>query len=95
MSWWVYGSQAVEYLAGSDREKNQRWQRRYLIFYLVGTVAGSMVKMSLVWKISDLLNCCMILPNLAALVLLSGQIKNPPAPQKKRREKLLGFRRQY
>ncbi len=95
VSWWVYGSQAVEYLAGSDREKNQRWQRRYLIFYLVGTVAGSMVKMSLVWKISDLLNCCMILPNLAALVLLSGQIKNPPAPQKKRREKLLGFRRQY
>lgn len=77
ISWWFYGSQAVEYLAGEHTEKNRRWQKWYLRLYLICTVVGSAVQMSTVWKISDLLNCCMILPNLAALVLLAGKIGNP------------------
>lgn len=83
VSWWLYGSQAVEYLANGNLEKNRKWQKWYLGLYLAGSVIGSAVQMSTVWKISDLLNCFMILPNLAALVLLAGKIGNPPTPRKK------------
>lgn len=77
VSWWFYGSQAVEYLAGPDGEKNRKWQKWYLWGYLAAAVVGSVIRMSAVWRASDLINCCMILPNLAALVLLADQIENP------------------
>ena len=86
VSWWLYGSQAVEYLAGGDGGKNDRWQKWYLWLYLGASVIGSAVKMSTVWKISDFLNCLMILPNLAALVMLAGKVGNPPERRKDKLE---------
>ena len=69
VSWSYYGEKSLEYLSGS------RFIKPYRIVYSVTVYFGCIMGISAVWEISDTLNGLMALPNLAALILLSGRIK--------------------
>ena len=68
LGWSYYGERAVEYLSG----------KRYLIIYRVLYVAvifiGAVVQLTVVWNLADLLNGLMAIPNLIALLVLSGVV---------------------
>ena len=70
IAWYYMGRQAASYLGeavGKDLV------RIYTAGYLAAVFLGSLGPMELVWEVSDVLNGCMAVPNLAALVLLSGK----------------------
>ena len=68
LGWSYYGERAVEYLG----------KKRSVVFYRVIWVlmvfAGSTMSLDFVWSISDMMNALMAIPNLIALLLLSGVI---------------------
>lgn len=68
IGWSYYGERCVEYLFG---KKNLIVYRAvYIIFILFGSV----MNLDLVWSISDTFNGLMAIPNLVALIFLSGQV---------------------
>ena len=74
IAWYYMGRQAASYLGeavGKDLV------RIYTAGYLAAVFLGSLGPMELVWEVSDVLNGCMAVPNLAALVLLSGKVGPP------------------
>jgi AGCS family alanine or glycine:cation symporter len=46
----------------------------YRILYILLVFAGSTMSLALVWNMADIMNALMALPNLIALLLLSGVI---------------------
>ena len=67
--------QAAEYLGGKVR-----WggiTGLYAGCYLLAAFLGCIGKMETVWEISDIFNGLMAVPNLAALVLLAGEVREP------------------
>ena len=74
IAWYYMGRQAASYL-GEAIGRNLVWL--YTAGYLAAVFLGSLGPMELVWEASDVLNGCMAVPNLAALVLLSGKVGPP------------------
>lgn len=73
LSFSLYGAQCAAYLFGP------RAVRPYLAAYMGLCVLGAVAPLALAWRVSEVLNMCMALPNLLALVLLSRQqTKRPP-----------------
>ncbi len=73
IAWYYMGRQAAEYLAGE-----RRWTVLcYLAAYLSAAYLGCIARLELVWELSDIINGLMALPNLAAVLLLAGQIRYP------------------
>ncbi len=70
ISWCYFGEKSLEYLFGDDR-----YTMKYRIIYIAFAFVGCNMGFSLVWEISDTLNGLMAIPNLFALVILSGRIK--------------------
>lgn len=68
LGWSYYGEKCAEYLFGNKVIINYR-----LVFVIVVFV-GAIVPLDLAWSISDILNGLMTLPNIAAMLLLSGVI---------------------
>lgn len=68
LGWCYYGEKCVQYLAG-DRAV---WVYRYV--YVSTVFFGSVLTVDLVWTLSDTFNALMAVPNLFALMLLSGVI---------------------
>lgn len=68
VSWSYYGEKSLEYLT------NGRFIPAYRIIYSIVVYLGCIGSLSLVWDISDTLNGMMAIPNLIALVLLSGKV---------------------
>jgi AGCS family alanine or glycine:cation symporter len=68
LGWSYYGERAVEYLFGKPGIKPYR-----LIFTVV-VLLGSVASLPLVWDFADAMNALMAIPNLVALILLSGVI---------------------
>ena len=68
LGWCYYGEKSIEYLLGVGAVLPYRLLFVVLVF--VGTVA----RLEVVWKISDVMNALMALPNLVGLLLLSGVI---------------------
>ncbi len=66
LSWALYGSRCAEYLFGT------RILKLYKTVFVAFIVIGAGLKMSLAWNIADTLNGLMAIPNLVALVGLSG-----------------------
>ena len=68
LGWSYYAEKAIEYLAG----------HRFIIYYRIIWVAlvyvGAVLDLSLVWNIADIMNAMMAVPNIIALLLLSGVI---------------------
>lgn len=69
VSWSYYGEKSFEYLTDGN------YILLYRLIYSVITYFGCVIGISLVWEISDTLNGLMAIPNLAALILLSPEIK--------------------
>jgi len=66
LGWSYYGECAVNYI---ERRKANRF---YRILFIVFLFFGSIVNLDVIWIIADCMNALMALPNLVALLLLSG-----------------------
>jgi len=70
LTWSHYGAISCEYLFGS------KITPYYNILFLIVIVLGCVTKLEIIWNIADTLNCMLAIPNLIALVLLSGKVIN-------------------
>ena len=68
LGWSYYGERAIEYLFG------KRSIAPYRVLWVLAVMAGAVVSLPLVWDMADMMNMLMAIPNLAALILLSGVI---------------------
>ncbi|UKK51550.1 alanine:cation symporter family protein [Prevotella sp. E13-17] len=66
LGWSYYGESAVNYI---ERKKANRF---YRILYIVMLFFGSIINLDIIWNIADCMNALMTIPNLVALLLLSG-----------------------
>lgn len=65
MGWAMYGSRCAEYVLGLNSTKVYRFT------FIILLIVGSILPLSSVWAIADLVNALMSIPNLIALILLS------------------------
>jgi AGCS family alanine or glycine:cation symporter len=68
LGWSYYGEKAAEYLFGP------RAIKPYRILWVFAVLAGSVAALDVVWNFADALNGLMAIPNLIALLALSGVI---------------------
>jgi AGCS family alanine or glycine:cation symporter len=68
LGWAYYGEKAVEYLLGLGAVRPYRWL--WVLFVFVGAVA----QIDIVWAFSDVMNGLMAVPNLIAVLALSGVV---------------------
>ena len=66
LGWSYYGESAVNYI---ERRRSNRF---YRILYIVALFFGSIINLDIIWNIADCMNALMTIPNLVALLLLSG-----------------------
>lgn len=66
LGWCYYGERAVEYLKG------KKWTYVYRTVYIISVFLGSVINLAFVWTLADCTNALMAIPNLIALVFLSG-----------------------
>ena len=71
LSWALYGSRCVEFMFG---KASRPATLIYKVIFCVVLVIGSTLGLDIVWDIGDALNGLMAIPNLIALLLLSGTI---------------------
>lgn len=70
ISFCLYGQRCVEYLFGDSRHA----LFLYHCIFLVGCAAGCFARLPVVFALADLLNACLLLPNLIVLLILSPQV---------------------
>ena len=68
LSWALYGSRCCEFLFGRKSVKV------YQFLFIIAIVIGATMELSIVWTVSDIFNGFMALPNLIALLGLSGVV---------------------
>ncbi len=68
LGWSYYGERAAEYLLG------RKAILPYKVIFTAIVVLGPVLALDLVWTIADVLNALMAIPNLVAVLLLSGVI---------------------
>ena len=68
LSWSLYGCRCAEYLFGT------RAISTYKVVYILFIVIGAGLQMGLAWEIADTLNGLMAIPNLIAILALSGYV---------------------
>ena len=68
LGWCYYGERAVEYLKG------KRWMLAYRVVFVAMVFVGSVISLDVVWNAADCMNALMAIPNLVALLMLSGVI---------------------
>lgn len=66
IGWYFFGETNVKYLFG----KKALWPYRFMVAAVV--IAGSSIKVAMVWELADMFNALMVIPNLIALLALSG-----------------------
>ena len=66
LGWSYYGESAVNYI------EKRRSNRFYRILFIVVLFFGSIINLDIIWNIADCMNALMAIPNLIALLLLSG-----------------------
>ncbi|MDF2878679.1 MAG: sodium:alanine symporter family protein [Clostridia bacterium] len=68
LGWCYYGERCLEYLAGVKAIT------AYRIVFVVMVALGAFIKLEAIWIIADIMNGLMALPNLIALLALSGVV---------------------
>lgn len=68
LGWSYYGERAIEYLVGSAAVIPYRF------LWVAAVFTGSVLALPFVWDFADMMNMLMAIPNLIALILLSGVI---------------------
>ena len=69
IGWGLYGSRCIEFLSG------EKFVRPFLVVYSFVSIVGATMNLGLLWDISDTFNGLMAVPNLIALLILSGHVK--------------------
>ena len=68
LEWSYYGEKALEYLLG------ETCVRPYRVAFCIAIFVGAYTRLELVWAVADVFNGLMALPNLVALLALSGVV---------------------
>jgi AGCS family alanine or glycine:cation symporter len=68
LGWCYYGEKSIEYLFSEKAIKP------YRIFFVFFVAIGAILKLEIVWRVSDIMNGMMAFPNLVGLIGLSGII---------------------
>lgn len=68
LGWCYYGEKSIEYLF------SERWVKGYRIVFVIFVAVGAMLKLEVVWRVSDIMNGLMAFPNLVGLIGLSSII---------------------
>lgn len=70
IGWNLYGVRCLDYLTDGNRkiEKIYQWIYIFMVFF------GSLLEVNLIWNVAEILNALMAIPNLIALLALSGVI---------------------
>lgn len=68
IGWYYFGETNIRYLFGAKA------LLPYQILVMVFIFTGSVLKIDLVWELSDFFNGIMVVPNLIAIILLSGKV---------------------
>ncbi|MCL2096499.1 MAG: sodium:alanine symporter family protein [Oscillospiraceae bacterium] len=75
VTWSFYGERSIVYLFENARDSTINLCRNiYKFIFLVLIVAGSVMKIEIVWSLSDIFNALMALPNMAAVIFLSPEV---------------------
>ena len=78
LTWSYYGERAITFLydrmKGSTREGERRLHMVWRVLWCVVIFIGAAQPSELVWRLGDISNATMVLPNLLALALLSGVV---------------------
>ena len=69
IGWGLYGSRCIEFLFHTDKVVGP-----FLVVYSFVSILGATVDLGLLWSIADTFNGLMSIPNLTALLLLSGTV---------------------
>lgn len=68
LAWSYYGEKCCEYLFG------ERSIMPFRLFFALVIIPGAVLKMEIVWHLADISNGLMVIPNLIALIGLSGVV---------------------
>ncbi len=68
IGWGLYGSRCIEFLFGSGTV------RPFLVVYSFVSIVGATMNLGMLWDIAETFNGLMAIPNLIALLLLSGVV---------------------
>ncbi len=74
LGWSYYGERAIEYLAGHSQKARRIIISIYRTLFIAAVFFGSILSLSVVWNLADIANALMAIPNLVAILLLSGVI---------------------
>ena len=69
IGWGLYGSRFIAFLCRSDKVA-----RPFFVVYSFVSILGATMDLGLMWSIADTFNGLMSIPNLIALLLLSGTV---------------------
>ena len=70
LGWNFYGERCLEYLVG----RNKKAILTYRVLYILAVFIGPYMTIQAVWDIADIFNGLMAIPNLIAVILLSGEV---------------------
>ena len=70
ISFCLYGQRCIEFLFADSHLA----LKIYKLLFLAGCAAGCFLRLPVVFSLADLLNACLLIPNLIAMVLLSPQV---------------------
>ena len=70
LGWNYYGERCLEYLSN----RNMKAVKTYRWLYILAIFIGPYMTVEAVWNIADIFNALMALPNLVALISLSGVV---------------------
>ena len=68
IGWGLYGTRCIEFIFGSKVNKP------FMLVYSLVAILGATMDLGLLWSIADTFNGLMVIPNLIALLLLSGTV---------------------
>jgi len=85
LSWALYGSRCCEYIF-----KTTKCIKPYYVIFMIITLVGCQMGSGLAWDIADTLNGLMAIPNLIALIGLSGIVVKLVRDHFKNKEERLG-----
>ncbi len=87
VAWSYYGEKGIEYLAGKKAKLPYKW------VYIIFTLLGARFDLKTVWSYADTANGLMAVPNLIAIVVLSGSVV--AMTKKYMREKAQGLHKPF
>ena len=78
LTWSYYGERAITFIydriPGSTRGGEKALHIAWRVLWCVGIYVGASRESDLIWRMGDIANALMVLPNLIALIMLSGVV---------------------